>query len=202
MPEKLKLKAGSKVPFPDCLYEGYEQGENSIVANVGIDKVEAVMRHFISMHDEPLFFILELPANLRDCPQAAPGDTAHWCKNIYYIDGCTQEKALAILEQVGGVLFQDGISTFGFGCHKSHDEILFGKYNVLIVYSENISQYPAFFEAHKIPKTERLTTAWDTFSMEHPGDSMRYAAGEKTVYAIPEQLKSWGMYLAEQKEDR
>lgn len=123
-------------------------------------------------------------------------------KNVYYIDGCSQEKALAILMRTKDVLFQDGLSTFGYGCHISRDEILFGKYNVLTVFSEDISQYHAFFDTHAIPKTERLLTAWDTFSVEHPGDSMCYTVGNKTIYDIPKQLKSWGMYLAEQKEDR
>lgn len=63
MAEKLKFKAGSKISSTLPVYEGYEVGENYITANVGIDKIESVLQHFIVMHKEPIFFILELPAN-------------------------------------------------------------------------------------------------------------------------------------------
>lgn len=54
----LKLKEGYHVPFPEKLSEGYEMEENSIVANVGVDKLEEVIQHFIAIKDEPLFLFL------------------------------------------------------------------------------------------------------------------------------------------------
>lgn len=73
MAERLKLKAGAKVSSPSVLYEGYETGDNQITANVGIDKIESVLQHFIVMHKEPMFFILELPANADDETEIEPG---------------------------------------------------------------------------------------------------------------------------------
>lgn len=49
-------------------------------------------------------------------------------KDFYYIDGCSQEEALTIMQQVGELLFNDGISSFGYGGHESGDEIMFSKY--------------------------------------------------------------------------
>lgn len=60
----LKLRKGCKVPFNEKLFEGYERNGNIIYANVGADKIIAVLTHFISIHNEPLFFILELPTKL------------------------------------------------------------------------------------------------------------------------------------------
>ena len=58
---------------------------------------------------------------------------------------------------------------------------MFGKYNVLTIYSHNIEKYNDFFEKHSIEKVENLITAWDTFSQEHPGQSDKYKIGGKTV---------------------
>ena len=202
MAEILKMKKGCKISTETILYEGYAVDECSITANVGIDKIEGVLQHFIVMHDdEPLFFILELPANAVDETEIAPGVLDKLHKDVYYIDGCKPEEALTILFRVGELLFNDGVSSFGFGCHNSQDEIMFGKYNVLTIYSQNINAYNAFFEPHEIEKTDNLITAWDTFSVNAPGVSERYEDDGKTVFDIPEQFKEWGIYLAEQRED-
>lgn len=201
MKRQLKLKAGAKIPFPDKVFEEYETGENWILANVGVDKIEEVMQHFILMHDEPLFFILELPAKCDEETEIEPGIVEKLHKNVYYIDGCSQDDALLIMLRVGNLIFNDGLSAFGYGCHESHDEIMFGKYNVLKIYSENIEEYKDFFEEHDIERTDNLITAWDTFSADNPGESDLYEINGRSVYDIPQQLKKWGMYLAEQREE-
>ena len=201
MAEKLKLKVGSKISSALTVYEGYKIGEDHITANVGIDKIEGVLQHFIVMHNEPLFFILELPANADAETKIAPGIVKTLHKNIYYIDGCSQEEALTILIRTGNILYNDGISSFGFGCHESGDEIMFGKYNVLTIYSQKIEQYNDFFDAHEIEKTDDLQTAWDTFTEDTPGVSERYESDGKTVFDIPEQFEEWGIYLAEEREE-
>lgn len=201
MAQKLKLKAGSSITSKAILYEGYQKDINSITANIGIDKIEGVMQHFIAMHKEPIFFILELPAKQNDETEIAPGMVDKLHKDIYYIDGCTQEEAFTILIRVGDLLYNDGLSSFGFGCHESGDEILFGKYNVLTIYSQEISKYDEFFAAHDIDKTENLITAWNTFTDETPGISEKYEVDGKTVFDIPDQFKEWGMYFAEQREE-
>lgn len=201
MADILKLKAGSKITSPQVLYEGYEVGENHITANVGIDKIEKVMQHFIVMHDEPLFFILELPANKTDETETAPGVVKVFHKDIYYMDGCTREEALAVMGRVGNLLFNDGLLSFGYGCHESGDEIMFGKYNVLTIYSKNIENYADFFKNHAIEATDHLVTAWENFSQEYPGESTKYEIDGKTAYDIPKQFEEWGMYFAEQREE-
>ena len=196
----LKMKKGCTVPFPEKLSEGYEVQENSIVANVGIDKIEKIIHNFIVMHDEPLFFILEIPTNLNNEEITENGNINTLHKDVYYIDGCSKDEALTILNRARDILINDGISSFGFGGHESGDEIMFGKYNVMTIFSHNIAVFGPFLEEHGISRSDDLITAWNTFSPEHPGNSVRYELNGTTVFDIPEMFKEWGIYLAEQRE--
>ena len=58
----LKLIKGHTVSKPELIEEGYMLSSDvSIIANVDADKIKDVLQHFIVMHEEPMFFILELP---------------------------------------------------------------------------------------------------------------------------------------------
>ena len=201
MASVLKLKAGSRITSATKLFEGYQISDDQIIANVSVDKIEAVMRHFIAMHHEPLFFILELPANIKQEKEIKPGVIETFHKDVYYMDGCTQEKAAEILLRAGDVLFNDGMASFGYGGHRSGDEIMFGQYNVLTIYTKHPENYTGFFETHDIPRDDTLVLAWDTFTKKTPGDSYLYEANGRSVYDIPELFKDWGIYYAERRED-
>ena len=75
------------------------------------------------------------------------------------------------------------------------------KYNVVTIYSQQLSNYNDFFEAHGIEKVESLITAWDTFSDATPGQAERCDCKGKSVYNLPEELKDWGMYLADTRAE-
>lgn len=62
----LNMKNGCAVPFTEKLREEYQTEENRITANVGADKLKAVLEHFLSMYSEQVFFIPELPTNAND----------------------------------------------------------------------------------------------------------------------------------------
>ena len=197
----LKLRKGCKVPFSEKLSEGYKYIESGIVANVDADKIRSVLEHFVVIHDEPIFFILELPSNLDDEVEIRPGVLEALHKDVYYIDGCTVEEALTILIRAADLMINDGLCAFGFGCHESQDEIMVGKYNVVSIYTANKEMYDDFFEAHEIGQVENLLTAWNTFTQETPGESERVDTDGKSVYDIPGMFKDWGIYLAEQREE-
>ncbi len=104
----LKMRKGSAVPHPEKLYPSYqvmgklfpdnpEETRQIISANIDDDQMEAAIRHFIKMHDEPLFFILEIPTKQQDEPN--PNNMSH--SDIYYIDSCNQIGALDILRRLG-----------------------------------------------------------------------------------------------------
>ena len=197
----LVLRTGCEVPFPEKLSEEYMLTDSQIIANISADKIKEVMEHFICIHEEPVFFILELPSRRDDEEEIRPGVVEKLHKDVYYIDGCTQKEALTILLRVGDLMINDGLCSFGFGCHESTDEIMFGKYNVTTIFSRNIEQYIGFMAEHEIPKADNITTAWETFSREHPGSSERIDTDGRDVYSIPEMFADWGIYKAEQRED-
>lgn len=201
MAEKLKLRKGCKVSFPEKLFEGYTfNSENSICANVSADKIDMVMAHFICMHDEPLFFILEIPSSELDEKIIRPGVIQSLHNDVYYIDGCSREEAIAIIGRVGELMINDGFCCFGFGGHESQDEIMFGKYNVTDIYSKDIKKYSGFFEEHDIYEDKDLITAWDTFDSEHPGYSEAVKTDGRDIYDIPAMFSEWGIYKDGQRE--
>ena len=186
----LNLAKGYKIYEPERLNEEYEVTDDvTLMANVDVEKIKEVFQHFIVMHDEPLFFILELPVTCDRENPVAPGILEETHKDVYYIDGCSQEECLVLLERYGELLINDGMNRFGYGCHESQDEIMLDKYNVITIYSQQLSNYSDFFEAHGIKKVESLITAWDTFSDETPGQAERCDYKGKSVYDLPEELK-------------
>lgn len=196
-----QMKKCCSVPFPEKLSEQYEILENRIVANVGMDKIKNMILEFIDMHDEWLFFILEIPTNWNDEPKDENGELMGRHKDVYYIDGCSQEKAKSILFDIGDLLIDDGMNCFGFGGHESKEEILFGKYNVMTVYTHNSEKYEAFLKNYNITKTDNLVTAWDTFSEGYYGESEIYEIDGKNIYSIPENYIKYGIYFAERREE-
>lgn len=194
----LNLVKGHKVSLEEKLMEGYTQStEICLMANVHAEKIKDVFQHFIVLHDEPLFFILELPVTVDREKTVAPNILRETHKDVYYIDGCSKEECLVLLERYGELLINDGISNFGFGGHESNDEIMLDSYNIVRIYSKNIGTFSDFFEAHDIQHTDELITAWETFSATSPGISDLYEFEGKSVYDLPAELAEWGIYLAE-----
>ncbi len=199
----IELKKGCHVPFPEKLFEQYEIQENAIYANVNASKVLDIMRYFIEIHDEPLFFVLELPCKDEDgitesktIPNA-PDDI-----DVFFVDGLDAANADQWLDALGNFLVDDGMNTFGIGAHESQEEILFGKYNFMTLYTPYVKKYYDFFERFGIERTEKLISAWDTFDRDHPGECMllHHPKTGKTVYDIPEMYKEYGMYFYESRK--
>ncbi len=196
----LKLKKGSKVPFPEKLSEGYSFSSPYFTANVNADKIRAVVEHFLAIQNELLFFILELPSKMDEETEVRPGVTEAFHKDVYYIDGCTKEEASVLFSRTADLLINDGLCAFGFGCHQSYDEIMADTYNIVSIFTQNEKKYQGFFEEHGINRVDTLVTAWDTFTQDTPGESMRIDTDGKSVYDIPDLFRDWGIYLAEKRE--
>ena len=198
----LNLVKGHQVSLVENLFESFTKlTEHHLMANVHAEKILEVFQHFIVIHDEPLFFILELPVCIDREKVIAKNIIKESHKDVYYIDGCSREECLALLIRYGDLLINDGLSKFGFGGHKSHDEIMLDSYNVVTIYSKELSKFNDFFEPHDIQFVEELVTAWKTFSKTSPGISEIYESNGKTVYDLPEELAEWGIYLAETRTE-
>lgn len=180
--------------------EQYEIKENYITANVNAGKIEEVFRHFITMQNEPLFFILEIPLNETKENKLRSSDNSPLHMEDYYIDDLDSERSQALLAKYSYLLINDGISRFGFGVHDSSAELMLDKYNVMIL-QYSVGGYEDFFGAHNIPQTDKLITAWDTFSYESAGVSEQIKVNGKTVYDLPDELKELGIYRAEIREE-
>ena len=198
----LNLVKGHQVSLVENLFESFTKlTEHHLMANVHAEKILEIFQHFIVIHDEPLFFILELPVSIDREKVIAKNIIKESHKDVYYIDGCSREECLALLIRYGDLLVNDGLSKFGFGGHKSHDEIMLDSYNVVTIYSKELSKFNDFFEPHNIQFVEELVTAWKTFSKTSPGISEIYESNGKTVYDLPEELAEWGIYLAETRTE-
>lgn len=61
----LNLVKGHQVSLVENLFESFTKlTEHHLMANVHAEKILEVFQHFIAIHDEPLFFILELPVSI------------------------------------------------------------------------------------------------------------------------------------------
>ena len=198
----LNLVKGHQVSLVENLFESFTKlTEHHLMANVHAEKILEIFQHFIVIHDEPLFFILELPVSIDREKVIAKNIIKESHKDVYYIDGCSREECLALLIRYGDLLINDGLSQFGFGGHKSHDEIMLDSYNVVTIYSKELSKFNDFFEPHNIQFVEELVTAWKTFSKTSPGISEIYESNGKAVYDLPEELAEWGIYLVETRTE-
>lgn len=197
----IELKQGCTVPFPEKLFERYEVTDTYITANVNASKVMDMMKRFIEINKEKyLFFILEIPTKLDDEPKTVNGNVENLSEDVYFIDGLDYDNALGALNSLGNFLIKDGLNTFGFGVHESNEEILFGKYNVMTIYTRTPANYQKLLAEFSIEKTDNLITAWKTFDSEHCGECRRYEGEDgKTIFDIPEAFKENGMYFYERR---
>ena len=119
----LKMIKWCKVPNSALLEEQYQITEYGFCANVDEHKIRDVICDFICLQKCPIFFILELPTNERDERRLRKNNTDPFHTDVYYLDGLNSNEAIALLNQYGELLVQDGMSSFGFGTHDSSAEL-------------------------------------------------------------------------------
>ncbi len=199
----LNMRKGFTVSFADKLNESYKTDGKFFTANVSAEKTLPLLENFIKLHeDEKLFFILELPTPETAEPKDKNGNITAFHKDIYYLDDCTPAMIRDVLDIVGEMLLDDGISQFGVGSHITNDEMMICKYNVICLYrdDEKSGLYDGFFEKYGIDKTDNLVTAWDLITPETPGECTMCEKDGRTVYDIPSVFAELGMYMAKRCE--
>lgn len=182
-----RLTEGVCAKVNDKLISAYCETENGFDALLSAELIEPFVTRAIELLDEPAFFFLELPKN------ADEEDIENY--DIYYLDNCTLPVIRAIMKRYGELLVQDGISRFGFGAHDSGVEIYLQSYQQVSIYYPEKTKAADIFEELGAAKTDKLVTLWDDFSQEDPGISVRVELNGESVFDIPENLKSAGMYL-------
>lgn len=199
----LNMRKGFFVPFADKLNEGYKTDGKLFTANVSAEKTLPLLENFIKLHEnEKQFFILELPTPETAEPKDENGNITAFHKDIYYLDDCTPAMIRDVLDIVGEMLLDDGISQFGVGSHITNDEMMICKYNIVDLYrnDEQNVLYDSFFENLGIEKTDKLVTVWDLLSPQTPCECTSCEKNGRTVYDIPSVFAELGMYMAKRCE--
>lgn len=196
----LNMIKGCRVYDPSLLYESYQKTDIGFAANVNAEKIQPLFEHFIRLHNELCFVILEVPTSAKEETALSSDGTAPLHKDVYYLDGLTPDRAVEFLQVFGPWLVHDGLSSFGIGLHSGNNEIMSGKYNVVTVYTNNKRKYRGFFETLGIAKVHELKTAWDYFTPDTPGESFLFEHNGIDIYTLVEHLKKFGLYFAERRE--
>ena len=144
--------------------------DGAICTNAGCSCVLDMMKVFALMNNEPMFFILELPRRryegitesmvLRDVDDC----------DVYFIDGPSREQIRKLIDAVGNFLVKDGPDLLGIGGRKSHEDIFFGWYNIISIFTQNAHTYHNFFDKLGKNKPANPVTARDIFNEDHPGE--------------------------------
>lgn len=178
------LCQGVSVNGADNLRSCYKKDENGISGLLSCDIMADCASEFIKLIPEPVFFFLELPR----------ADSEDY--DTYYLDNCTRAVALAIMKRYGDLLVNDGVSRFGFGSHKTDEEIYFTDYQEFMIYSPQQDKLARLMSELGAELTETPCSVWDLLSEENEGSLSVVEAEGETVFDIPDNLKSEGMYKA------
>ncbi len=171
--------AGVRIPFPEKLSEQYQQDGDTLTSNLSFEKLADFVRAFYAELDEPLFLAIHPDAD---------------ADKVWYLDNMTKKQLTMILDGYGELLYQDGLSAFAIGSLATEEELFVQKYKVLSIYSPRISRFAKLLERFGVTRTDRLVTAWDTFSKEHPGKAQRLEIAGQTVPDMIKELQKIGMY--------
>lgn len=191
---------GCKIHDPSVLHEGYQQTETGYIANVNAEKIQSLVEHFISLQDEWVFLVLEVPTNAKDEAeiQQCAFETMHM--DVFYLDGLSKDTAIATFRNFAELFIHDGISRFGFGSHSGNNEIMIDFYNVVTIYTKTPEMYHGMFEKYGIPEESELKTAWEYFTYETPGECSKVSYRGKDIYEAVDCLIQHGLYFAERRE--
>jgi hypothetical protein len=205
----LATSKGITIPFPERLAEGYqiitrERGGYHLVVNIDGTRLDDVFRDLVELVPDPGFLILESPCNeVKELElRIAESDPFH--RDIYYIDGLERYQLLAIFNEYSDLLVHDGFVHFGFGSHNTEEknEVFVGAYKIVSIFTDDPSPYATVLADRKIPRVSKLTTAWDTFSEEHPGVRDRWSQDGIDIYSMIESLmRERGLYHAKTIKD-
>ncbi len=205
MNKPFNVVKGCHVTCLDGIEEGYivrkinEYYQLSI--NVSAENIDDVFSALCTKINTPAFLVLEHGTNaaieesLREC------ETDPFHKDIYYLDGLKTESFLQLYDQYKELLINDGFINYGYGSHKSTDEVFVGPYKIFTLYTNEIDKYIDTLIELSIPRVEVLKTVWDNVSIDTPASRMSVKYNEKDIYNMIEELTKTGLYFAQRQED-
>ena len=180
-----RLAQGVDASGTEKLRSSYSVNISGVKALLSGELILPAAKKLTELLEEPVFFFLELPQE----------NSEEY--DIYYLDNCTKQVAAAILDRYGELLAQDGVSRFGFGSHKTEEELYFGEYQELSVYAPGNSVYEEALEELGLEGLSEADSIWELLSDEEPGTLTAVEIEGETVFDLPELLKNAGIYKAE-----
>ncbi|MCL2225777.1 MAG: hypothetical protein FWB96_12490 [Defluviitaleaceae bacterium] len=193
--------SGNIIPFPEKIKEEFQVFETSILFNMSFEKFKLFINEFVEQLSEPLFFVLEIPLSEHEEIELRKDDTSPFHKKICYLDKQSKRQIGEIFKLYGELLLNDGISKFAIYSHVTNDGVYIQKYKIASIFSHAPTDYIEFLEKHGLTQTEKLLTAWDTFSYEFPGQANAVEIDGMIVYDVYDELVKKGMYVANVVED-
>lgn len=198
------LAKGITVPNLVGIHECYEINTRSesfvFTVNVSVDNIERLLKKFCSGLTEPYFFILEVPTNEKDEKSIRLKGTDPFHCDVYYCDGLSKQTLLELIEKHGELLIHDGMVCFGLASHSTHDELYIGRYKIASIFTADKQHYENLLGKMGILVEEKIKTVWDNISRETPGRANSISVTGKTIYDLVEELKVYGLYFAERRE--
>ena len=179
-----KLIAGVSIPDTTALKREYRLQKSKLTLTLSADDYRNFFVQTVKKLAEPVFFFLEIPDD---------NDAVR----TYYLDNCTAPVAQAILKRYGGILYADGVIKFGFGSHKTDDEIYMQEYQTVTIYSERIGGYEKMIQKLGYQRNDKALTAWDIISEKNPGECVNVDVDEESYFDMVNNLVDVGMYPAE-----
>lgn len=196
MTDNFCLAQGYEVSDISSVKEGYHLKNNNFTVSISHDKLISFINDITDIFSGDVFFFIEVPS------QNEYDDISMFHKDIYYLDNCTHDVAKAIMKRYGDLLINDGVVQFGFGSHKSNDEIYIMKYNVINIYASETNIYRPVFIKHNINEDHELITIWDVLSDENQGRLTSIDFDSEDIYTIIENLTDVGLYFSHTAEDK
>ena len=192
----MKLSKGYQIKTASQIKECFAIEGDNILINVDADNCLEIMKSMSLLIFEPCFFILEVPCSKEKEAELNKGkeDTLH--NDVYYLDNIDHEFMLSILNDLGDILINDGISSFGFSSLKGQIEIMKCKYNLISIYSKIRDPFIQKLKELGIEEVDNIVTAGDLISNSNPGICKRYVSPKgKDIFDIVKSLSKVGMYL-------
>lgn len=201
MKNEFSLAPGYEIDDVSAILQGYHISGNNITISINFEKIFKLVYDCIQVLGESVFFFIEIPNQENNDEQENDSSDIKFYKDIYYLDNCTLEVAVAIMKRYGDLLINDGIVQFGFGSHINNDEIYIKKYNLINIYATDPNKYKSILDKNEILELNNLITAWDVINENNPGRMTSVDFNSETIYTVIDNLTDAGLYYSHTTED-
>lgn len=193
-----------KVPKADQVKEEFEIDGDYIYFNISKQNIEKIFYKVVDILNEPYLFILECPLKQDEEEKIRKSNYEPFHKKIYYMGEKDKNFILNLLKENLANLLNNGLISYGIASPTTSEEFMFSKYDVAYFYSKSNEEFVKFLQELGFKQTNKLTTAWDTFERNAPGQAYDFTADdeEKNIDSfIDKYTKYHGMFLSRIEEN-